>query len=86
MRSSRPESPAEFEGINVDAHRLQAVLSAWQLESQSYDVIDELLKLGLTARQARVIVAISDAGAVRAAIAATQYSLDAPHLLLRARW
>lgn len=73
-----PESPAEFEGINVDAHRLQAVLSAWQREAQSYDVIDELLKLGLTARQARVIVAISDAGAVRAAIAATQYSLDGP--------
>ncbi|WP_240163597.1 ESX secretion-associated protein EspG [Mycolicibacterium sphagni] len=72
------EVPADFEGINIEPERLEAVLSAWQLDRQGYDVIGELLKLGLTARQARIIVAVSDTGAVRAAIAATQYSVDGP--------
>ncbi|BBY96391.1 hypothetical protein MGALJ_60600 (plasmid) [Mycobacterium gallinarum] len=72
------ELPAEFEGINIEAERLESVLSSWQADPQGYDVIGELLKLGLTARQARVIVAVSDTGAVRAAIGATQYSLDGP--------
>jgi hypothetical protein len=57
---------------------LETVLSNWQADTQSYDVIGELLKLGLTARQARVVVAVSDTGAVRATIGATQYSLDGP--------
>lgn len=72
------ELPAEFEGINIEAERLESVLGSWQADPQGYDVIGELLKLGLTARQARVVVAVSDTGAVRAAIGATQYSLDGP--------
>lgn len=72
------ELPAEFEGINIEAERLESVLASWQADPQGYDVIGELLKLGLTARQARVVVAVSDTGAVRAAIGATQYSLDGP--------
>ena len=72
------EIPANFEGINVESGRLESVLSNWQADPQGYDVIGELLKLGLTARQARVVVAVSDTGAVRAAIGATQYSLDGP--------
>jgi hypothetical protein len=72
------ELPAEFEGINIEAERLQTVLSNWQADPQGHDVIGELLKLGLTARQARVVVAVSDVGAVRASIGAVQYSLDGP--------
>lgn len=72
------EIAADFEGINIEAHRLQPVLAAWQADPQGSDVIGELLKLGLTARQARVVVAVSDAGAVRASIGAAQYSLDGP--------
>lgn len=72
------EAPAEFEGINIEAERLELVLSSWQEDPQTYDVIGELLKLGLSARQARAVVAVSDTGAVRAAIGATQYSLDGP--------
>ena len=72
------ELPAEFEGINIEAERLQSVLSNWQADPQGHDVIGELLKLGLTARQARVVVAVSDVGAVRASIGAVQYSLDGP--------
>ncbi|KUH91822.1 ESX secretion-associated protein EspG [Mycobacterium sp. IS-1556] len=72
------ELPAEFEGINIEAERLESVLASWQADPHGYDVIGELLKLGLTARQARVVVAVSDTGAVRAAIGATQYSLDGP--------
>jgi hypothetical protein len=72
------EVPADFEGISLQAERLEAVLNSWQRDPQGYDVIGELLKLGLTARQARVIVAVSDTGAVRAAIGATQYSVDGP--------
>ena len=62
----------------IEAERLESVLASWQADPQGYDVIGELLKLGLTARQARVVVAVSDTGAVRAAIGATQYSLDGP--------
>lgn len=72
------ELPAEFEGINIEADRLEAVTSSWQADPQGYDVIGELLKIGLTSRQARVVVASCDAGAVRASIGATQYSLDGP--------
>ncbi|WP_460357642.1 ESX secretion-associated protein EspG [Mycobacterium sp. ZZG] len=72
------EIPAEFEGVNIEAEQLESVLGSWQADPQGYDVIGELLKLGLTARQARVIVAVSDTGAVRAAIGATQYSVDGP--------
>ena len=72
------ELPAEFEGINIEAERLQTVLSNWQADPQGHDVIGELLKLGLTARQARMVVAVSDVGAVRASIGAVQYSLDGP--------
>ena len=53
------ELPAEFEGINIEAERLESVLGSWQADPQGYDVIGELLKLGLTARQARVVVAVS---------------------------
>ena len=67
-----------FEGINIEAERLEQVLGKWQKNPQGSDVIGELLKLGLTARQARVVVAACDAGAVRASIGATQYSLDGP--------
>lgn len=72
------EPAAEFEGINIETQRLESVLSSWQADPHAYDIIGELLKLGLTARQARVIVAVSDTGAVRAAIGATQYSIDRP--------
>lgn len=72
------ELAADFEGINVEAQRLEQVLATWQADPQGCDVIGELLKLGLTARQARVVVAVSDAGAVRASIGAAQYSLDGP--------
>ena len=72
------ELPAEFEGISIEAERLESVLTTWQADPQSYDVIGELLNLGLTARQARVVVAVSDTGAVRATIGATQYSLNGP--------
>ena len=73
----RGASP-EFEGINIEAERLQTVLSNWQADPQGADVIGKLLKLGLTARQARMVVAVSDVGAVRASIGAVQYSLDGP--------
>jgi len=72
------ELPAEFEGINIEAERLETVLSTWQADPQGTDVIGELLKLGLTARQARMVVAVSDLGAVRASIGAVQHSLDGP--------
>ncbi len=72
------EVPAEFEGINIEAQRLEPVLSRWQADPQGTDVIAELLKLGLTARQARMVVAVCDVGAVRASIGAVQHSLDGP--------
>jgi hypothetical protein len=72
------ELPADFEGINIEAQRLETVLSNWQADPRGHDVIGELIGLGLTARQARVVVAVCDVGAVRASIGAVQYSLDGP--------
>ncbi|MCH9729748.1 MAG: ESX secretion-associated protein EspG [Actinomycetia bacterium] len=72
------EPPAEFEGINIEAERLESMLSEWQADPKGTDAVGELLKLGLTARQARVVVAVSDLGAVRASIGAVEHSLDGP--------
>jgi hypothetical protein len=72
------EPAAEFEGINIEAQRLEEVLAGWQADPTGSDIFGELLNLGLTARQARVVVAVCDTGAVRASIGAAQYSVDGP--------
>lgn len=72
------ETPAEFEGINIESTRLDSVLREWQEDPEAIDLTGELLRLGLTTRQARAVSAVCDQGATRAAMSAVQYSLDGP--------
>ena len=69
--------PAQFGGINSETARLGPVLSAWQT-NPSISVVDELVRVGLSGPQARVVEAVCDAGAARATISAAEFSIDGP--------
>jgi len=72
-----PGTPAAFGGINTHTAALADVLTAWQRAPHT-DVLAELLGIGLTAPQATLIRAAADAGAARAVITATEFTVESP--------
>ncbi|GAQ32795.1 MULTISPECIES: ESX secretion-associated protein EspG [Mycobacterium ulcerans group] len=75
-----PADPARFHGINSEAAALATALTTWQA-NPNIDIVTSLVeRVGLSVPQARVVEASADDGATRAAITATQFSIDGPAL------
>jgi len=74
--------PVDFDGINIEAEVLGAIVRGWQA-CPSKDVVSELVEAGLTLPQARVVAAAGDATATRATLTAMEYSVEGPTLAPR---
>lgn len=72
--------PAHFHGINSEAAALNAVLTAWQANPVGHDLVADLVGVGLTVPQARLVEAVADRGATRAVVSAAQFSIDGKEL------
>lgn len=78
------EPPVDCPAINIESAVLERIISGWQAQPESVDIIKELIGAGLSARQAQVVAAAADAGAVRATIGATQHTIDGPRFAVAA--
>ena len=70
-------APAQFHGINTETAVLDPVVAAWAADP-GIDLVTELVGVGLSVPQARVVEAVADAGTGRAVISAAQFSIDGP--------
>ena len=72
--------PAHFHGINSEAATLNSALAAWQANPVGRDLVADLVGVGLTVPQARLVQAVADRGTTRAVVSAAQFSLDGTEL------
>ena len=70
----------QFEGINIEAAVLQPFIEGWLAAPQDTNVVADLVDVGLTPAQARMVEAVGDASTTRAVVTAVQYSIDGPSL------
>jgi hypothetical protein len=73
-------APAHFHGINSEAAALNSALSAWQANPAGHDLIADLVGIGVTVPQARLVEAVADRGTTRAVVSAAQFSIDGKEL------
>ncbi len=73
-------APAHFHGINSEADALNSALCAWQANPAGHDLIADLVAVGLTVPQARLVEAVADRATTRAVVSAAQFSIDGKQL------
>ena len=73
-----PGQPADFDGINIETAVLNPIISDWQARP-GMDLVTELVDVGLTLPQARIVAGAGDATATRASLTAIEYSVEGPH-------
>lgn len=71
-----PVQSAHFHGINCEAPALNAALGAWQANPIGHDLITDLVAVGLTVPQARLVEAVADHGTTRAVVSAAEFSIN----------
>lgn len=78
-----PGQPADFDGINIESEVVEPLIAAWQARP-AMDLVSELVDVGLTLSQARILAAAGDVTASGASVTATEYSVDGGQLAPKA--
>lgn len=73
-------SPAHFHGINSEAAALNSALTAWQANPVGHDLVADLVAVGLSVPQSRLVEAVADRGTTRAVVSAAQFSINGKEL------
>jgi hypothetical protein len=75
-----PAQQAHFHGINSEAPALNSALSAWQANPVGHDLVTDLVGVGLTVPQARLVEAVADRGTTRTVVSAAQFTINGKEL------
>jgi hypothetical protein len=70
-----PGTPAQFQGVSIEADMLDSIVTHWQSNPDS-NVVAMLAEAGMTPEQARIVEVVGDATTARATISALEHHVE----------